>query len=86
MRKLKVGDRVLIKRNVNRTAYIDISYPDSMTYFMGKITVVDQVRPRSWHPHGYIYYMLNSWCYVEEWITPLEELTIDDLIDNNIIL
>lgn len=81
MRTLKVGDRVKINRNVNREAYRDISYPSSMAYHMGSISTVTNIRRCSWHPHGYLYDLSNNWTYIEEWITPIEDLTLYDLTD-----
>ena len=80
MKKLEIGDEVIIKRNVNRSAYADISYPDSMVSCMGDVSTIRIIQPTNWHPCGYRYYLENGWCYVEEWIVPLSEATIDDLL------
>lgn len=82
MRKLNVGDRVLIKCNVNRADYMQISYPDDMVRCMGSISTVVNIRICSWHPHGYLYDLGSGWTYLPEWIIPLEECTVYDLINN----
>lgn len=79
MKDLRVGDKVFVMHGNTRSQGFDIT--PRMRSLEGKVLTVMQIN------HDYrviVYYLMETGAltgWVREWLTPITELTIDDLIN-----